>query len=186
MNQFEALCKLASDENWCWNIYCTTCGHLHFKYAFQEIARGKSPLDENWLLHTERTQYSDQIGAIPKKYTAVEKENILTVCSEANIPSIASCCKFPDWLGYLGLVLNHMVSKSETFKLVCTNWASQLKDLVLPNSPIYFHLNEIEKQNILFLTIKDLEDCERSIAEKKYSHEESAKQTTTPGANEQW
>jgi len=46
MNQFESLCKLASDETWCWDLSCTTCGHMHFQYAFLELIKGRSPTDE--------------------------------------------------------------------------------------------------------------------------------------------
>jgi len=49
MNQFEALCKLASDENWCWNLNCATCGHMHFRYAFSELAAAKSPEGGDWF-----------------------------------------------------------------------------------------------------------------------------------------
>ena len=34
---FLSLCRLASQENWCWKIICTTCGHMHFRYGFKEL-----------------------------------------------------------------------------------------------------------------------------------------------------
>jgi hypothetical protein len=67
MNQFEELCKLASKENWCWNLVCTTCGHLHFKYSFLELASGKSPTDSNWLVHCRSTGYQKAIWYGQKK-----------------------------------------------------------------------------------------------------------------------
>ena len=53
MNQFEAVCKLASDEWWCWDLNCTTCGNMHFTYAFKEMSQGKSPEDNDWLTNKD-------------------------------------------------------------------------------------------------------------------------------------
>lgn len=131
MNNFEELCKLASDENWCWNLFCTTCGHLHFKYAFSELAAGKSPIGQNWLIHRRHTSYMNLIGALPRNYTEKQKEQLHCICYEANISAIAAYCKFPDWLGYLGLILVHMNSQSKSFISLSCTWASQLSDLGL-------------------------------------------------------
>lgn len=162
MNQFEALCKLASDESWCWNLYCTTCGHLHFKYAFLELSKGKSPEDSEWIIHSSETSYHRLLGTIPKSYTEFQKINILKICLDADILSIAECCKFPDWLGYLGLVLEQMPARSDIYKSVSAKWAGQLRELVLDNSQIHSRLSEIAMNNDL-LNIKDLEECETDM-----------------------
>lgn len=162
MNQFEALCKLASDENWCWNLFCTTCGHMHFRYAFSELAAGKSPTDPNWLVHGRYTRYSNRLGPLPRSYTEEQEERMHEICGEADISSIASNCKFPDWLGYLGLVLNHMNSRSESYKALSSIWASQLADLVSSNTPIHVRLEEVAKGSGV-LNIKDLENCESDM-----------------------
>ena len=52
-NQFEAVCELASDEWWCWDLNCTTCGNMHFTYAFKEMSLGKSPEDDDWLINQD-------------------------------------------------------------------------------------------------------------------------------------
>ena len=52
-NQFEAVCKLASDEGWCWDINCTTCGNMLFTYAFKQMSYGQSPEDDDWLINTD-------------------------------------------------------------------------------------------------------------------------------------
>ncbi|MFC1868764.1 hypothetical protein ACFL0H_11615 [Thermodesulfobacteriota bacterium] len=163
MNQFEALCKLASEQNWCWKLSCTTCGHTHFRYAFQELARGKSPESKQWIIHGRNTQYSNRLGPLPRNYSDEQKEKFLQICLYANISSIVRNCKFPDWLGYLGLVLDHMYSRSNTFKAVSSNWASQLMDLVPQDSPAYIRLAEIVEDEGELLNIKDLEICETDL-----------------------
>lgn len=162
MNRFEALCRLASEERWCWNLCCTTCGHMHFRYGFVELAKEKSPLDKGWLVHSRRTKYTEVLGPLPRHYTEDEKETVLRICSESNISSIAQNCKYPDWLGYLGLVLEHMNTDSETFKLLSSRWASCLSNFVIQDSIIHDRLIQLSRKKGL-LNIRDLEKCEFSI-----------------------
>lgn len=162
MNQFEELCKLASDENWCWNLFCTTCGHMHFRYAFAELAAGKSPSDSSWLIHGRNTRYSNSLGPLPRSYTEEQKEKVINICCDASLSLISETCKFPDWLGYLGLILEHMYSGSESYKKLAENWASQLSQLVSEGSEICRKLKEIAEGNGV-LNIQVLEACETNI-----------------------
>lgn len=163
MNNFEALCRLASEENWCWNLFCTTCGHMHFRYAFQELVAGKPPEKKEWLVHRRKTRYTKQLGPLPKNYTELQKKMFLHICLDADIFSIAQNCTFPDWLGYLGLALEHMNLNSYVYKAVSSNWASQLKNLVPPDSRAHARLSEIVADESDLLTLADLETCERDI-----------------------
>ena len=163
MNQFEALCKLASKESWCWNLVCTTCGHMHFRRAFSELAEGKSPESPDWPIHARITKYSNQLGPLPRSYSKDQKERILNICREANISSIARDCKFPDWLGYLGLVLEHMYTRANIYQAVSTSWASQLDKLVPLNTRAHDRLCQIIDHQDELLGIKDLEICETDM-----------------------
>jgi len=40
-NSFVTLCEIASQNNWCWNLSCTTCDHEAFKVAFSKLVRGE-------------------------------------------------------------------------------------------------------------------------------------------------
>ena len=162
MNKFDELCKLASDENWCWKLFCTTCGHMHFRYALSELAAGKSPTDSHWFIHGRNTSYANILGSLPRSYTEQQKEAVINICIKADISSIASFCKFPDWLGYLGLVLEHMYSSTEPYKKLSESWASQLSGQVSEDSPLQAKLSEIAQGKGL-LTINDLEACESNI-----------------------
>jgi hypothetical protein len=162
MNQFDELCKLASGEDWCWKLFCTTCGHMHFRYAFSELATGKSPVDSNWIVHGPNTRCLDSLGSLPRSYTDQQKEKIGNICLQADLASIASVCRFPDWLGYLGLVLEHMSSGAESYKKLSESWASQLSRLVSEDSQVHVRLAEIAEGKGL-LNIKDLDACESDI-----------------------
>lgn len=165
MNYFEMLCKLASDECWCWKLSCTTCGHLHFRYAFAELAAGKSPDKPDWIVHGRNTMYSNSIGPLPQDYSKEQKDKLNDICRNASLSSIANICKFPDWLGYLGLVLEHMYSGEESYKKLSESWAFQLSGLVSDESLIRVRLSEIAKGNGL-LNLKDLQACETDIIHK--------------------
>ena len=128
-NSFEALCELAEKEDWCWTIACTTCGHTHFRYAFQEIARGKSPADEDWIVRNEIKDFKESIGRFPRRFEIKEKIKVLEICLEANItdPRIH--------LGYLGLVLHHMGSKPIDYQYFYER-RGDFKDMV-ERSPLF-------------------------------------------------
>lgn len=161
MNPFEALAELASTEEWCWDIRCTTCGHSHFRYALREISRGKTPGDSGWVVHQEKSDYRNELGPIPTTFTSREEERILAICSKASLAAINVNCSFPDWLGYLGLVLHHMQPSTNSYKALSRAWAKQLLELVSPHSNIKARLKLVADGNSL-LSLSDLEAIERS------------------------
>ena len=159
MNQYNALCQLASDEGWCWNLHCTTCGHAHFRYALAELASGKHPTDGAWIVHRRKTSYAKELGPLPRNYSDDQKGAVLAICTEADISLIASKCKFPNWLGYLGLVLVHMQCESDAYKSLSIGWALQLQGLVSKGLSTWHRLEVIVNQNAL-LSLEDLESVE--------------------------
>lgn len=167
MNQFESLCKLASEENWCWKLSCTTCGHMHFRYAFAELAAGKSPADTNWIIHGRRTRYSNTLGSLPRRYSEEQKASVSQICNQADIRFVARNCKFPDWLGYLGLVLEHMYSNSQSYNELSRSWALQLSEMVTFDSVLRATLALVAEGNSL-LSIQDLEACESSMMRRSF------------------
>ena len=87
-NLFELLCELAIKEEWCSKLYCGTCGHTHFRYGLLEIAHGKSPADEDWIVNNKITDYSELIGKFPYKFLGRDKIKIIEVCLDADISNI--------------------------------------------------------------------------------------------------
>lgn len=167
MTPFQALAKLASDEQWCWNLICTTCGHLHFKFAFKELATGKSPEDENWIIRRGQTKYPE-LGRIPRAYSSKEKEIILEKCKGTDLKYLSQECRFPDWLGYLGLILSHMRSDSPSYKELSSEWAGQLAEIVPADSAIHSKLKTISASDSLQLSLDDLESCEQALQYQAY------------------
>jgi len=135
-NPFDLVCILASEESWCSRIHCTTCRCCHFRYAFYDLAKGKSPEDKDWVVHADHSLGSSwldwqdtheyQMGG----YTEEEKEVVMNICADADIDFIKANSKSPEWPSYFGLMLHFMLSKSDTCKLAAAHWAEQLKELV--------------------------------------------------------
>ena len=185
MNQFENLCKLASEESWCWNVNCTTCGHQHFKYAFLELALGKSPADDDWGTSMQNSDIKKSLGEIPRGFTYQQKETLAIICRGADLRIISQNCRRPDWLGYLGLVLYHTrripkeygnrksplrnsgideLKEIEAVKRLSQDWEEQLNGLVGSKPFASTRLCESaddKKKDIL--TLKDLEAYEYSV-----------------------
>lgn len=164
LNSFEALCGLASKERWCWNLWCTTCGHTNFRYGFLELAAGKSPSHSTWIVNNrifQHSGFSAQLGKFPRQYNQDQKEIITHICLNANLSAISESCHFPDWLGYLGLVLHHM-KHSPSFRKMSQCWASQLGNMTPRDCTTYKRLSEISKGHEI-LNISDLEFCEREL-----------------------
>lgn len=137
-NQFECLCKLASDESWCWQLRCTTCGHGSFRYAFELMSKGVKVQSEvrmifngiyrssGWVVRARNDRFDNQLGVLPMRWHTAAKDKIVKICAKANLEVIDNNCKYPDWRGYLGLVAAHMNSNSDAYKELSINWAKQL------------------------------------------------------------
>ena len=160
-NSFESMCILASREDWCWNLTCTTCGNMHFRYGFIELANLKSPESSDWLVHTKSNSYK-KVGKFPREYSSAQKNTIHKICAEANLVNIYNNCSHPTWLGYLGLILAFMKDDSETFKVLSVSWARQLEQMVYKDSPIAIRLRNLAAGRGM-LHVVDLESCEYSF-----------------------
>jgi hypothetical protein len=103
-NPFEALAERAAKAQWCWQIYCTTCGHREFRSGLGALA---------WGLHPDAVDWDTQLKAALNRYAGGPlwsvnvQERLLHLVSDANMNSIAAVAPFPDWLGYLGLALHY-------------------------------------------------------------------------------
>lgn len=159
MNAFEALCLWASTEGWCWKIWCGTCGHAYFKQGFQELAAGRSPLDGDWPIYSGRTSSGSWY---PRSYDERERELLLEICRTADIGFIARHCRFPDWLGYLGLVLHDVCPGSDAYPRLSSEWARQLITLLPHDGPTMKKLRQVEEGRDL-LNIGHLANCESEL-----------------------
>jgi hypothetical protein len=109
MNAFEQACITASKERWCWKLSCSTCGHQEFTHFFMELCESNDRFD----LHLDK-------GTAMRTFMNVDPT------------AISEQCKFPDWLGYLGLVASDFGNQKpdSSYPRLSVSWATQLKTIV--------------------------------------------------------
>lgn len=94
-------------------------------------------------------------------------KEILETFMSADIELLASKCRFPDWLGYMGLVLYEFSGEDESIKALHQKWSSKLLNIVPTDHPIHEALKEISIGRSR-LTLGTLERCERSIIAARF------------------
>lgn len=134
---------------------------MHFRYAFVELANGKSPVDPDWQVHAKHIDFS-ALGEFPYRLSKEQKQAILKESLDADLLAIAKNCRFPDWLGYLGLILTHTSGSGSDYQQLSMKWSSQLIKVVITDTPIYQKLCSIVN-GVGVLVIADLEDVEQNI-----------------------
>ena len=145
-NSFEALCTLASKEGWCWKIGCLTCAHMYFRYGFMELSRGKHPDVSNWIVsNSRRDELHAKLGPVwndSQGPSASEQYELIAILSDASLSKIAKRCRFPSWLGYLGLALNYTEKVEAQTRVLTKSWTPQLLDM-LPKNADSMHLMKL-------------------------------------------
>lgn len=138
-NAFESLSRLAASERWCWNVGCTTCGHMHFRWAFKSIAKGFHPERPDWPIHSgseasarfaELNEYSTPAYEWPLS----EQRSIQRAARGCILANLADELPFPDWLGYVGLLLHYTADAERLNRVITRDYAPQLVELVASGS----------------------------------------------------
>ncbi|MFA6522713.1 MAG: hypothetical protein WCT24_03940 [Patescibacteria group bacterium] len=163
-NPFVALCDYASKNNWCWKITCTTCGHSAFWISFTKLILGQHPDDDSfWPFgrlsdkqHNDKKEYMN--FTLNKKADLQDQIKLASIVSESKLSNIQAVTKFPDWLGYVGLVMYHCPSQ-EARKIITDAFLPEFINLVKDNGELYkYYQDKQYKQELLEL--KDLERIE--------------------------
>jgi hypothetical protein len=165
-NSFVALCELASRENWCWNIYCTTCGCMYFRYAFVELVEGKHPDEKTWLTckknHNKLDRFTEPVS-FKNKWPIDAQRELLKTAAQADITQLSKVATFPDWLGHIGLVLLFCSDAEHKTRLLTESLIPQFQQILGPSSFEISCLNEIYSDKRRFLDWRDLELVENGL-----------------------
>ena len=133
---FLALSTLACDEGWCWNLGCTTCGRMYFRYALRELVRGLHPDDANWYVHSDKHHTLAAVlgdGSFWRG-TPVEHQQLARIVVQTPIVALAAHSRFPDWLGHLGLVLWHCEPSARASRILSDHLTTGFA-MLLPDRP---------------------------------------------------
>jgi hypothetical protein len=164
-NAFEALCALASRESWCWRLGCTTCGCMHFRYGLMEMARGGHPDSPNWITRSRvrSTRLSERLGEMPGiPMPANVQKQVIAIASQSNLAKISSVSKFPDWLGYLGVILHFCSDAEAASRALTASWVTQLCRLLPAESQLEHRLTNLTEAGRV-LSLADLESVESEL-----------------------
>ena len=130
---FLALCELASKEDWCWKIPCTTCGSMYFRMSFLELINGKHPDDADWSVR--RANHHNIKIDVPRRYSTRQQAALAEIVSKAKISEITKRANFPDWLGYLGLVLCFCSEHEGANRTLTRSLIPQFLEFITPHDP---------------------------------------------------
>lgn len=192
-NAFEALCLLASEERWCWNILCTTCAHGPFRASFSEIARGRHPDSEPWYVGRRGAKLNPEerervLRGAPTRGHVDNVEALHDILLDTNVQRIAQNNPFPDWLGYLGLGLYYTERHDRRLRLmghraVSTLWAKQLQELVIPDGTCV-HMLGAMAEGPMVLNWQALGSVEKEVAPEYRNHRDPPDHPRTMTAEE--
>lgn len=162
---FLALCILASSENWCWKIWCSTCGHMYFRYGFKELVAGRHPDAPGWLVRQSNHHQVTRLGPCPSvgRWPMDEQRRLTDLVAQTDIIAIHRCCKFPDWLGYLGLALVYTEDAERRDRKLTVSLLPALMTLVAGHMLATQKLSAIAAADGGILSWRDLEIVESSV-----------------------
>ena len=126
---FEKLCLIASKKSWCWKLTCGTCGHFEFRRSWPLLARGYGPGSNDWtdaMALMDRDVPDDDPGST----SLLDQDALSRVMASARLEVIGGNCRFPDWLGYLGLGLHSTARVEATTRRLTKAWLPQLARMV--------------------------------------------------------
>jgi hypothetical protein len=161
-NALLSLFKIASENEWCYKTVCTTCGHSAFRIAFSKIVRGENPEDESFWPNGKKNSDIQEVNKYKDFvfYRKAKKEHQLTLSglvAQINLKELNEIAKFPDWLGYIGLVIYHCPDE-EAQRVISESLIPQFIELI-DESELKNRLNtKLDKKE--YISLQDLEAIE--------------------------
>lgn len=154
-NSFVLLCRmLSSIKVGCYSLSCSKCRDtIHIPWL-KKLAMGLRPDLPEWgdLEYTRDDGYL----AFNNNFSDVEVQRLVDVVSEAKLTEIHDTSHFPEWLGYLGWVID-----------TCRNDPSELKKLSTAVIPQLDALSNCEVHSPdTILTIQMLQEYEQDIKKR--------------------
>jgi hypothetical protein len=105
---------------------------MHFRYGLFELSKGRDPEEAAWRTKGHPTnRFTRTFGDLRTITEAIQHSECLhQILSEASLQEIATLCRFPDYLGYLGLGLHYTHQLEQQHRLLTPVWVLQLSDMV--------------------------------------------------------
>ena len=160
-NSFLAMAMLADCESWCWNLECTTCGCHVFRHGLHELAKRVHPESAQWTLHFHQGEFPEEFHDAPGSLSMTEQAAVSAIVSQLDIRELTRRCRFPNWLGYLGVVLQQTTEAEAATGLLTHTLLPQL--LAAIGDPVQRRILKDQFGDARLLRWQDLEEFERLV-----------------------
>ncbi|MBL8025264.1 MAG: hypothetical protein JNL74_02575 [Fibrobacteres bacterium] len=142
----EEVFQKASEKDACWKIGCTTCGGTQLRSALLRLVIDRNERNRQTYLGLNEN----------------EMRSLLLLLKDVSIETIRRTCKYPDWLGYLGVALFMTKAVEQKERIVSESLINKLLDEIHENSPTreYF-LDILQSKSVLIW--QDLEKLEYEL-----------------------
>ena len=144
LNSFQAICDIATEEQWCWNLGCGTCGHMNFVKSLLLLIDEKEP----YPLH----------GKDCKELLFSRADKLQEKVKDTNIDYFAKNYKSPRFLAYLGLCLHYTRTYEIMNRKLTKLWVPQIIRIIVKNEWKKYLQKILDEERVL--NIKDLENIE--------------------------
>ena len=169
LNSFQEICTVADEEEWCWNIFCGTCGHCNFVKSLALLINRRE-LTPTVNGETKTPSYHYMKDKLLNDFS----HNVQEKVKDTSIDYFANNFKYPDFLGYLGIALYYSQSAENENRILTEKWIPQFITIMNHEERRGVFANVLKKriyylENILVdnkkvLTVKDFEIIERSCS----------------------
>jgi len=107
---------------------------MEFRFGLFQLGIGISPIDADWK-DPSAYMRSAQQGELHRITREIRSSEALhRTLADADLKILALNCKFPDFLGYLGVALFFTMEMELGNKLITPSWVPQLQSMVSPES----------------------------------------------------
>ena len=144
LNSFQAICDIATEEQWCWHLGCGTCGHMNFVKSLLLLIDEKVT---NTLLYRD---YKELLFSRADKL----QEKVKNI----DIDYFAKNYKSPRFLAYLGLCLHYTKTFEIMNRKLTKLWVPQLIRIIEKDDWKKYLQKILDEERVL--NIKDLETIE--------------------------
>jgi len=121
---FVRLCRVTWQHNWCWNLFCGTCGAAQLRTALRLTAEGHDPYTFDRGLRN-----APQLGTAAR-WSVTSQEVLLDQIAQSPVHVLATTTGGADWLGYLGIALSMTTDARDALARLTTRFMEQVEPLL--------------------------------------------------------
>lgn len=168
MDLFLEICKSSEQANWCDSIYCTTCGHINFKYLFLLISRDDYESGTILINHNHTKILKDDgelrssVKSEVKKHLRqfqLSNENqikLADLISDTNLKKVHKKVNTEKWIKALGIILYHTQENKDASQILTEVLLPQLRQIISEDN-FLFNLETNLDEKLTWKSLKYIE-----------------------------